>query len=295
MVRRMPGRPGELDRDHASPRTAPTLRAEQVEARLVELVVPAAYVACAGYHALGLRNRRLTLPVMVGLTLGLIWRQIASVSELLRVLGQEQLLWVLPQQISQQAFSARLQRLPAALFGHVWQELQPVLAARAAQRQRPMPAPLAAVQPAFAQIWAADSTKLEAVFKKVGSRRGQPGRVPGGTVEALLDLVTKPPVQVWIDLNPHVNDSGFATQILATLPPPTPLVMDRGFRSFAFYDALTEAGHGFVTGLARNAAYDTERVPRADAAVRDRCIRLGRSELGEPGDALVVHSVKLGR
>jgi hypothetical protein len=276
MVRRMPGRPVELDRDHARPRTAPTLGAEQVERRLAELVVPAAYAAWAGYHDWGLRTRLLTLPVMVGLTLGLIWRQLASVSEVMRVLGQEQLLWVPPQQISQQAFSARLQRLPAALFGQVWQALQPPLAARAAARQRPLPAALVEVSAHFAQIWAADSTKLEAVFKKVGARRGQPGRVSGGTVEALLDLVTKLPVQVWIDPNPHANDTGFAAQLLATLPERTLLVMDRGFRRFAFYDALTQAGHGFVTGVACNAAYETERLLRADATVRDRLIRLGR-------------------
>lgn len=275
MSRRNPGRPVELDRDHARPRTAPAPRCAQVETRLTELVLPAAFGARDAYSTRGLRERLLSLPVMVGITLSLIWRQMASVSELGRVLEQEHLLWVPPQRVSQQALSARLQRLPAELFAQVWQALQPELAARATERQRPIPQELAAVQAHFPQIWAADSTKLEAVFKKMGSLREQPGTVPGGTVEAVLDLVTKLPVQIWVDPNPHANDQCFMPQILELLPERTLLVMDRGFRSFAFYDALTERGHGFITGINRNAAWQPERVLDATPTMRDQLIRMG--------------------
>ncbi len=55
--------------------------AEHVVERLTERVLPAAQ-AQAGYcHGLGLRARILTLPVMLGLILSLLWRQIGSINE----------------------------------------------------------------------------------------------------------------------------------------------------------------------------------------------------------------------
>jgi hypothetical protein len=245
-------------------------------AQVTDLVAPAAFAVRDQYSRLGLRERLLSLPVMVGIILSLIWRQIPSVSELGRVLEREQLLWVPPQRISQQALSARLRRLPAALFAQLWTEVQPVLAARAQERQRPIPPLLAHAQHHYPQLWAIDSTKLEAVFKKIGSLRDAPGTVLGGTVEAVLDLVTKLPVQFWIDPAPKANDGRFFAQILERLPARTLLVMDRGFRSFAFYDALTEGGHGFVTLLHAKAAWETERVLDATPTLRDQIVRVGR-------------------
>jgi len=56
----------------------------QVTARLTDLIHPLTFAQAAHDHALGLRERTLTLPVMVALVLSMIWRQIGSVCTLTR-------------------------------------------------------------------------------------------------------------------------------------------------------------------------------------------------------------------
>src|SRR3990170_4527800 len=112
---------------------------EQVAARLTEIVHPATLNQVSYYHQLGLRERTLTLPVMVALVLSLIWRQVGSVCELVRVVRTEVLLWSPPLKMSQQAFSERLRTLPAGLFLRVLLSVLPLLHARWSQRQRPVP------------------------------------------------------------------------------------------------------------------------------------------------------------
>ena len=121
--RRTPGRPVELERDYARPRTVPAPTTPQMDAQLQLLLYPAVFGLRDRYRGMGYRERILSLPVMVGILLSLVWRQIASVSELQRVLAREQLLWVEPTKITQQALSARLAALPAELFAPLWHEL----------------------------------------------------------------------------------------------------------------------------------------------------------------------------
>src|SRR6266508_4854718 len=75
---------------------------QKIEARLTELIHPATFAQMASFHALGLRQRILTLPVMVAFVLSLIWRQIGSVREAVRVLNQEGFLWTSPTPVSPQ-------------------------------------------------------------------------------------------------------------------------------------------------------------------------------------------------
>jgi hypothetical protein len=63
-----------------------------------------------------LRERILTLPVMMAVVLSLVYRRIAGLSEVVRLLSEEGLLWVEPLQVSKQALSKRLMRLPASVF-----------------------------------------------------------------------------------------------------------------------------------------------------------------------------------
>ena len=96
-----------IQRDRTKrPPTAPP--DEQIARRLTEIVHPATLAQLHYYHQLGLRERLLTLPIMVGLVLSMLWRQLNGVSELVRVVGQEVLLWVPPiPKVSQQALAAR--------------------------------------------------------------------------------------------------------------------------------------------------------------------------------------------
>ncbi len=84
----------------------------------------------AVFRALGLRARSLSLPVMVGLVLSLIWRQMGSVCELARVVQREVVLWVPKTKVTQQAINARLRAMPAELFENVLEEVLPVSEAR---------------------------------------------------------------------------------------------------------------------------------------------------------------------
>lgn len=63
-----------IQRDRSQrPNSAPP--DEAVVRRLTEVVHPATYAQVASFHALGLRERILTLPVMMAFVLSLIWQQ----------------------------------------------------------------------------------------------------------------------------------------------------------------------------------------------------------------------------
>src|SRR5262245_59415564 len=126
-----------IQRDRTKrPNTAPP--DEQIEARLTELVQPATLNQVAHFHALGLRERILNLPVMMAFVVSLIWRQLGSVAEAVRVLNREGLLWVDQRKVSQQAVEERLGSLPSVLFERVLQELLPAMAERWQARTRPL-------------------------------------------------------------------------------------------------------------------------------------------------------------
>jgi len=118
----------------------PTVQApdEQVTQRLHDLVHPATLAQVSHFHQQGLRERTLTLPVMMAFVLSLVWRQVGGVSELARLVQTEALLWVQPRQVSQQALSQRLSTLPAGLFAQVFRTLLPTFHARWSGRDRPL-------------------------------------------------------------------------------------------------------------------------------------------------------------
>jgi hypothetical protein len=169
-------------------RLHPTTEApdDLVQARLEELIHPATYAQLASYQAMGLRERVLTLPVLVAFVLSLIWRQLGSVREAVRVLRQEGFLWVWAQPVSQQAVSERLRTFPAVLFERVLQEVLPQMQARTLARTRPVPPVLAWAQSHFSRIVAVDGSTLDALLRKVGrlARTGGAGagRTPGGAL-----------------------------------------------------------------------------------------------------------------
>ena len=86
---------------------------EEVEALFHSLVHPLTLLQCDLFRSMGLRERTLTLPVMMALLLSAVWRQIAGVSELSRLIRDEAVLWGDPTQVSQQALSERVNTLPA--------------------------------------------------------------------------------------------------------------------------------------------------------------------------------------
>ena len=247
MTQQTPYRSLHLKRDHARPRQQPAINNAEVEARLSELVSPATYALTHEYHRLGLRTRILNLPIMVGLVLGMIWRQVPSVNELLRTLVREPLLWVPPLHVSQQAVSWRLRTLPVELFAAVFAAIVPCLHERSAARSRPLSPVVARALGQFARIQIIDATTLEELFAKVGLLRGTMTTPLGGKLLGLLDLPSKLPVQLWLKADPAINEKSFFDQIKAVLLPATLLVFDAGFYAFAFFDWLTEHQVSYLT------------------------------------------------
>ena len=277
--------------------TQPTLApsAPPVEAWLRELIHPATLAQVAAYQQLGLRERILTLPVMVAFVLSLVWRQLGSVSEAVRVLRQEGLLWAGPTAVSQQALSLRLRCFPPALFERVLLEVLPQAQARWQARQRPLPPLLARLQGRFTAVLALDGSTLDAVLHKVGLLRGQPGAALGGRIAALLDVLSLLPRQVWYEADQRASDQRFWERAAAAVPPGALLLFDGGFLNYARYDELGARGVWFLTRAGATMAYRVERTLAAAATRRDRLVRVGSRAGHRCARPLRLIEVQVGR
>jgi hypothetical protein len=263
-----------IQRDRQTrPTVAPS--APPVEARLAELIHPATLAQVATFRALGLRERVLTLPVMVAFVLSLVWRHLGAVAEAVRVLRGEGLLWAGPTVVSQQAVSERLRRFPAALFERVLAEVLPQAAARWQARRRPLPPALAWARRHFPAVLILDGSTLDALLRKVGLLRAERGPLLAGRMAALLDLLSELPRQLWYTEDPHASDQGFWGEAIAAVPPGALLLFDLGFLNYARFDQLTEHRVWFLTRAGAKMAYRVERVLQATSERRDRIVTVG--------------------
>ena len=263
-------------RDHARSRAAPTISAEAFDAQMTLVVYPVALGIWDRIRGPKRRERVLSLPVMVGILLSLIWRQIPSISMLKQTLARESLLWVDPTEVSQQAISRRLNTLPAELFAQVFAEVAPLLQQRASQRPAFHADLLAGLAPHYQRVWILDSSRLEAVFKKSAAVRGKAGTVLGGTLVTVLDLGSHLPVQVWVDASATVNDRKSLPKLHACTPSGTIVVLDRGFSSFSSFDTLTTAGSAVVGRWTANWNYEVIQTLASSTTHLDQVVRLGR-------------------
>ena len=115
----------------------------------------------------------------------MIWRQVAGVNELVRLLRTEGLLWATPQRISQQAVSERLRTLPAELFLRLYWRYYPVAGAMASAAAT-LPPEIAWAQGRYRQMLIHDGSTLDALLRQVGLLRGGHATL-GGSMTALLD------------------------------------------------------------------------------------------------------------
>src|SRR5215475_2665345 len=215
---------------------------EKIEARLTEIIHPATLNQVAYFHDLGLRQRILNLPVMIAFVLSLIWRHLGSVTEAVRVLKHEGVLWVDALKVSQQAVEQRLGSLPAQLFERVLSDILPVMAQRHHSRTRPLPPALAWAQRHFTTVLALDGSTLDSLLRKCGLLRDAEGPVLAGRMAALLDLITRVPRQIWYEEDQHAHDQRFWDRAVAALEPGMLLLFDLGFLNFARFDQLSKAG-----------------------------------------------------
>jgi len=269
-------RPAVLSRDHARPRNQPNPSDPEIEARLTELVSPLTYALVNQYHNLGLRERILTLPVMVAMVLTMIWRQVPAVAELVRMVARDSLLWTPPIEVTQKAFSLRLGSLPEQLFASVLFELLPKLLERSKARSRPHSPIVARALRHFTKVWIIDASTLEALFRKVGSLRGETKPILGGKMFGLLDLPSKLPVRIWHDPDPDTSDRSFLAEVKQLLTSGTLLLFDLGFYGFEWFDWLIEHGVWFVSRVKEDGVYDITRRLVDTERVHDYLVQFGK-------------------
>jgi len=225
--------------------------AEALVARLAEIVHPATLQQVRFFHDLGLRERVLNLPIMVGLVLGLIWRQLGSVSELTRLIHTELVLWVPPMpKLTQQALSKRLQTLPAELFQRVLVAVLPVMQARWHARQRPLPPEVAWAQAHYRRFLIADGSTLDALLRRLKLLADGTKVSLAGRMLALLDGATRLPVQVWFEIrlkpDPTTHDQRFWAPVQQALCAGDLLLIDLGFTNFSVFAQLSASGVVFT-------------------------------------------------
>jgi hypothetical protein len=149
---------------------APMVEDDAIASQLSALLTPAITSQENYYRQLGLRARILNLPLMVAAVLTLLWREVAGVTELTRMLAREGFLWCRPTTVSQQAMSQRFLSFPASLFEGVFKNLLPNLRTAWYQRnQRPLPESIQFALTKFSRIGIVDSSTLEALFCKLKS------------------------------------------------------------------------------------------------------------------------------
>lgn len=117
----------KTNRDHAKKKHRPLQESEAIACHIEALLTPAITSQQAFYRKLGLRDRILNLPLMIAAVLTLLWRDVAGVQELTRLLAREGFLWVKPIDVTQKAVSERFLTFPAILFERVFKELLPDL------------------------------------------------------------------------------------------------------------------------------------------------------------------------
>jgi hypothetical protein len=217
-----------------------------------------------------LRERVLTLPLMAVLMVTMVWRQLPSLSEALRVLALDGLWEGPPVDVSRQALSQRLRALPAELFAQLYEQ---ALARLRATQKDPSSA-LNSLQTRFSALWAVDGSTLEALRRKLKELPEQDTPL-GGKMLAAVELFTHRPQHTWYTEHAPANDKSFFRQLLEALPINGLVVFDLAWFGFPLFDQLTAEGKFFITRLRQKTAYQVVEVLGAGTSWRDEIIELG--------------------
>jgi hypothetical protein len=286
----------KTNRDHAKKTTRPMVEDEAIASQLSALLTPAITSQENYYRQLGLRGRILNLPLMVAAVLTLLWRDVAGVTELTRMLARSGFLWCRPTTVTQQAMSQRFLSFPATLFEGVFKNLLPSLRTAWYQRnQRPLPESVQFALTKFSRIWIVDSSTLEALFCKLKSLEDIPKGQLAGKMATVIDLMTRLPVDIWFLENPRASDVKLEENILQLVSSKTLLLLDRGFYHFSFWLKLIERDIHLITRLKKGASIKVEQVFTNSYELRDSRIRLGSGTSKTPFITLRLIEVHSGK
>lgn len=277
--------------DHIRRRHVPAPDNAVVSQHLQDLLSPLVYQQQAYYRSLGMRERILTLPLMVAAVVTLLWSQVPSVGALTRLLNRQDLLWAKAVKVRQQSLSERFLSFPAELFERVFEALVPQLQQRFQERTRPLPASLEHGLRHFEQILAVDGSVLEALFRKLDSLQALPAGTLAGKICTVIELTTRLPVKVWFEENPKAHDCCFLADLLGWLRPRTLLVLDRGFYDFKWWAQLRQRQVDFICAGKSNLAYTLVQDFSVTDGLRDRLIQVGSETAG--GGALTLRLIEV--
>ena len=268
--------------DHIRKRNVPAPDNQVVSNHLTELLSPMVYSQQAYYQSLGMRERILTLPLMVAAVLTLLWRQVPSVNELTRMLHREDLLWAKAVKVSRQAVTERFLTFPQQIFERVLRELVPQLKARWNQRNRPLPPSVSWGMKQFDHIWAIDGSVLESLFRKLDSLKHLPAGQLAGKICTVIELGSQLPVEIWFESNAKTHDCQFLDRILALAKKKTLLLIDRGFYDFQWWLQLISQQVDFICAAKSNLAYKVVKNLSLTNNLKDRLIVIGSDSQEQP-------------
>ena len=290
------GKSKRLNRDHAKRTQRPMVEDHVIAEHLTALLTPTITSGSRFFRELGLRERILTLPLMVAAVLTLLWRDVPGVTELGRLLEKEGFLWCKRTKVSQQALSQRFLTFPAILFERIFHEILPQMKSRWKARQnRPLPESVQFTLSRFENIWCADGSTLEALFRKLKSLKDvKPGSL-AGKMGVVMDLVTRLPVEIWFHENPRAADTHFEANLLDLASAQTLLLLDRGFYHFQFWQQLIDKGIHFITRVKINAAIEYQTVFTNSYTLRDRLVKIGSGTKKTPIVTLRLIEVRVGK
>jgi Transposase DDE domain len=248
----------------------------QLEENLRALLRPDDFVPIRQGHQIPeklRRDRLLTLPVMLAVVLGLIYRKIAGLSEASRVLWSEGLLWVEPLKVTRQALSARFMKLPARYYAAIFEQALQHFQAK------PLPPPrllgCGDLYDKFPALWIADGSTLEELRQRL-KIVGTAGTVLAGRMMVVVELFTHRPVASWYTADATANDKQWLDELIAKLPVGGLLVFDLGFFKFPWFDQFTDEQKYFLTRQREKTAYKVTQALSSGTHYRDEIIQMGQ-------------------
>ncbi len=270
--------------DHIRNRGVPVPSNDAIDEHLIELLSPSVYNQQAYYQSLGMRNRILSLPLMVAAVLTMLWARVPSVIELTRLLKREDLLWAKSVTVTRQAVSQRFLEFPSSVFERVLKDVLGVLKEHWAERSRPVAPSIAYGLQSFEHIWAADGSVLEALFRKLDSLKEKPVGQLAGKICTVIELGSQLPVEVWFNDDGKAHDCQFldklftlATQHVSKVL----LVLDRGFYDFEWWRRLNDHSVAFIILGKSNLSYTVVKTLSQSVKHTDAIIEVGTDTSGQ--------------
>jgi hypothetical protein len=272
MSKKRPGRSGNPDLRRATQVPSPPIA--EIEAQLLYWLTPESFKPLRLTSQLKkLRDRILTLPVMMAVVLSLVYRQISGLSEVIRILESEGLLWVEPLKVSKQALSKRLAVLPTELFRQIFELVTAKIHSQG--DKLPMPMGWESVNTNFSALWIADGSTLEALRKKLKDHE-ELNQGLGGRMMMIVEAFNHQPVATWYTKSSTVHDQTWTEQLLEKLPIGGLLIFDLGFFNFGWFDGFTEQKKFFVTRLRQKTAYQVTQKLSSGTMYKDEIIKMGQ-------------------